>query len=103
VNVPNAGGYVKNLPADGIVEVPAKVDSAGVHPLQVGPLPEPLAALCRQQITIQRLIVEAYRERSRDLLLQALVLDPIVDSVDRAERMLDYMLDLQSDYLPAFD
>lgn len=102
VNVPNAGGYIENLPRDGVVEVPALVDSKGVHPLQVGPLPEPLAALCRPQITVQRLIVEAYRRRSRDLLLQALLLDPIVDSARRAEEMLDYMLDLQSDYLPAF-
>ena len=103
VNVPNADGYVENLPRDAVVEVPALVDSKGVHPLQVGPLPEPLAALCRQQITVQRLIVEAYRERSRDLLLQALLLDPVVDSTKRAEEMLDYMLDLQTEYLPAFD
>jgi len=34
--------------------------------------------------------------------LQCLLLDPVVDSVSRAEKMLDYMLDLQRDFLPEF-
>ena len=102
VNVLNAGGYVENLPREAVVEVPAVVDAAGVHPQTVGPLPEGLAALCRTQVSIQRLLVEAYRRRSRKLLLQALLLDPCVDSVRRAEAMLDTMLELQKDYLPTF-
>ena len=32
VNVPNTGGYVENLPREAVVEVPAVVDAAGVHP-----------------------------------------------------------------------
>ena len=102
VNVPNTGGYVENLPREAVVEVPAVVDAAGVHPQTVGPLPEGLAALCRTQVSIQRVLVEAYRRRSRKLLLQALLLDPCVDSVRRAEAMLDTMLELQKDYLPRF-
>ena len=34
--------------------------------------------------------------------LQALVLDPVVDSIGRAEKMLDEMLKLQSEFLPSF-
>jgi alpha-galactosidase/6-phospho-beta-glucosidase family protein len=67
-----------------------------------GPLPEALAAFCRTQVSIQRLLIEAYRQRSRRLLLQALLLDPCIDSVRRAEEMLDAMLELQKDYLPQF-
>ncbi len=102
VNVPNSGGYVENLPSDAVVEVPAVVDAEGVHPRCVGPLPEALASLCRTQVSIQKLIVEAYRTGSKNLLLQALLLDPVVDSAERAERMLDHMLKLQKDYLPSF-
>ena len=61
-----------------------------------------LLAFCRTQASIQKLVVEAYRERSRNLLLQALLLDPVVTSVANAEQMLDHMLELQKDYLPAF-
>jgi alpha-galactosidase len=103
VNVLNTGKYVENLSNDAVVEVPAVVDAKGVHPEQVGPLPEALAAFCRTQISIQILLIEAYRQHSKKLLLQALLLDPVVDSLRRAEDMLDYMLELQKDYLPSFE
>ena len=102
VNVMNTGKYVENLSTDAVVEVPAIVNATGVHPERVGPLPEALAAFCRTQVSIQLLLIEAYRQRSKKLLLQALLLDPVVDSVERAEKMLDYMLELQKDYLPSF-
>ena len=102
VNVPNTEGYIENLPLNAIVEVPATVDAAGVHPIKVGPIPEALAAFTRTQISIQLLLVEAYKKRSKNLLLQALLLDPVVDSCERAEKMLDYMLELQSEFLPEF-
>ena len=102
VNVPNRGGFVPGLPQDVVVEVPAWVDGAGVRPEVLDPLPEAITAFCRTQASIQKLLVEAYRERSRNLLLQALLLDPVVDSVKNAEALLDDMLTLQRDYLPAF-
>jgi len=102
VNVLNTGSYVENLPTNAVIEVPAIVNATGIHPEQVGPLPEALAAFCRTQISIQLLLIEAYRKQSKKLLLQALLLDPVVDSVKRAEEMLDYMLELQKDYLPTF-
>jgi alpha-galactosidase len=103
VNVPNDGYYVENLERDSIVEVPARVDGNGIHPERIGPLPEAIAAFCRTQVSIQKILVEAYAKRSKNLLLQALLLDPVVDSVQRAERMLDEMLELQKDFLPSFE
>lgn len=102
VNVLNTGKYIENLPTDAVVEVPAVVNATGVHPVHVGPLSEALAAFCRTQVSIQLLLIEAYRDHSKKLLLQALLLDPVVDSIQRAEEMLDHMLELQKDYLPEF-
>jgi alpha-galactosidase len=102
VNVLNSEGYIENLPRDGVIEVPARADAKGVHPLHVGPLPEPWAAYIRTQFSIISLVTEAYRTRSKKLLLQALLLDPNVNSITAASKMLDEMLDLQRDYLPAF-
>ncbi len=102
VNVPNTGGYLAELPPTAVIEAPALVDSSGVHPQPVGPIPEALAAFSRTQCSIQQLVVEAYRERSKKLLLQALLIDPVVNSVANAEKMLDDMLALQQDYLPEF-
>ncbi|MFB3882625.1 MAG: alpha-glucosidase/alpha-galactosidase [Armatimonadota bacterium] len=102
VNVPNTEGYVAELPRDAVVEVPATIDGKGVHPQKIGPIPEGLAAFCRTQCSIQKLLVQAYRERSKNLLLQTLLLDPVVDSVGNAERLMEDMLKLQKDYLPEF-
>jgi len=103
VNIPNDGSAVSNLPEDAIVEIPALVDAKGLHPVKVGPLPEPIAAICRTQITIQKLLVEAYAKRSKKLLLQALAIDPVVDSIPRAQKLMDEMLRIESDYLPEFE
>ena len=102
VNVLNADGYVNNLPRDAAVEVPAVVDAKGVHPQHIGDLPEICAAVIRTQCSIQKLLLEAYRTRSKRLLLQALLLDPVVNSASKAEAMLDDMLELQKEFLPAF-
>ena len=58
--------------------------------------------MMRTQFSIISLLTEAYRSRSRKLLLQALLLDPTVNSITAASRMLDEMLVLQSDFLPSF-
>lgn len=102
VNVLNTDSYIENLPVDVVVEVPAMVDAQGLHPQHVGALPEAFAAHMRPQYSIHRLLTEAYRTRSRRLLLQALLLDPVVDSITSAERLLDEMLAIQKDYLPEF-
>ncbi|MBT4503394.1 MAG: hypothetical protein HOC74_37030 [Gemmatimonadetes bacterium] len=102
VNVLNTHSYIHNLPPTAAVEIPARVDGDGLHPIEVGALPEPFAELIRRQCTICELLTEAYRTRRRQLLLQALLLDPCVDGSVAAEEMLGHMLELQADFLPEF-
>jgi alpha-galactosidase len=102
VNVLNTAGYIENLPRNAVVEIPAMCDGAGIHPLHVGPLPEVPASFIPTQLSIQRLITEAYRTKSKKLLLQALLLDPVVNSITDAENLLDEMLQLQQEFLPEF-
>ena len=101
VNVLNTGGFIENLDREGCIEVPATVDGRGVHPDAVGRLPEGFAALVRHQQSIQRLVVQAFAERSRKLLLQALLMDPASPAgASQTERMMDTLLGLQAAYLP---
>jgi len=102
VNVLNTDGYIANLPRDACIEVPATVDRRGIQPLHVGEIPETFAAMMRPHFAIHSLVTEAYRTGSKRLLLQALLLDPVVDSISAAERLLDEMLLLQRDFLPTF-
>lgn len=101
VNLINEG-IITNLPPDVFVEAPAVVDGSGIHPLCTGALPKPLAAFCRRDIDQMELIVEAAVKGHRNLVLQAMLLDPVIDSVRVAEQVLDEMMVAQKDYLPQF-
>ena len=101
VNIPN-NGIIPNLPDDMVVEVPAMCDARGLHAVQMAPLPESIAALMRTQASIHRLLVEAFAEKSKQKLLQAILLDPTVDSYRQAVLMMNEMLELQKELLPEF-
>ena len=101
VDIPNEG-YIANLPEAAIVEVPGVVSRFGIRGVGVGPLPEPIAALCRTQITVASLAVDAAVLGSRELMLQALLVDPMVNDMDQAKALMEEMLELQAEYLPQF-
>jgi alpha-galactosidase len=101
VNLPNQG-YIPNLPEGAIVEVPAMVNGAGVQGIGVGPLPEAIAELCRREITVARLGVDAAVNGDRQAALQCLLLDPVIRDMDVAQRVLDDYLEAYREYLPQF-
>ncbi len=101
LNLPNQG-FITNLPAGAIVEVPGTVSGWGVRGLGVGELPRGIAELCRRQIEVQELVVEAAVTGSRSLALQALLHDPLVPSARAATAILDDLLRLEADALPMF-
>jgi alpha-galactosidase len=101
VNIPNQAN-IANLPDQAIVEVPALIGGSGVHGIGMGTLPRALQALCRLQITIQELAVEAALTGSKELALQALVLDPTVPNPETARKVLEALLEAHAPYLPKF-
>jgi alpha-galactosidase len=98
VNILN-DGFIDNLPRDVVVEVPALIDSSGVHGVQLGALPKGIAGLMSHQVAVLDLTAEAVISCSRDLALQALLMDPVVHSARAAEQTLDVMLSLQKQWL----
>ncbi len=98
VNVPNRG-LISQLPEFIVVEVPARVSATGVEGIALGALPSGFAGLLTNQIAVHDLTAEAILTGSRELVLQALLVDPVVDKVAAAEELVDVMLALQSDYL----
>lgn len=98
VNIMN-DGFIDNLPRDLVVEIPAMVDRNGVHGVCLGRLPAGIAGLLMNQVAVHDLTVEAVLHKSRDLALQALLVDPVVDSLRGAEQMLETILKRQQAYL----
>lgn len=102
VNIPN-GGSISWLPEDTIVEVPAMVDGSGIRGLQIDNLPLPIAELMRREANLVELVVDAAVTGDKQLALQALLLDPMIDDIDRARAILDDYLQSFAPYLPQFD
>ncbi len=100
-NLPNQG-QIPNLPPGAAVETPVLVDGAGVHPVHVGPLPEAVAELCRREISVAQLCVDAAVEGDRRKALQCLLLDPMVGDIEQAGQILDDYLTTYKEYLPQF-
>jgi alpha-galactosidase len=101
VNVPNVG-QIANLPMGAIVETPAVVDGLGVHGVAVGSLPAGVAELCRREITVAQLAVDAAVRGDRQLALQCLLLDPVITDLDVGKRILEDYLEMYRELLPQF-
>ncbi len=95
-------GNIPNLPYDAIVEVPIVIDAGGIHPLKMQPLPESLAKYLTLLLQVQKLAVDAAVTGSRELALQALLLEPSVTSAKAAGKMFDEFLEVHRDVLPDY-
>jgi alpha-galactosidase len=96
--VPN-DGFIEYLPGKQVVEVPAVVDKDGVHGVRLDSFPMPFAGLLMNQVAVNDLTTEAVLTGSKDAVLHALLVDPVVTSVRAAKEMLDTILMLQEPYL----
>jgi alpha-galactosidase len=94
-------GAIPNLPSDLAVEVPVVADAVGLHPVSLGPLPEPMAKMLSLQAGVQQLAVEAAVHASRELALQALLIDPVMSSSDAALKILDELWEINRPYIRA--
>ncbi|MFQ5419569.1 MAG: hypothetical protein ACE5EY_04320, partial [Anaerolineae bacterium] len=101
VNLPNQG-YITNLPGGAIVEIPGLVNGMGVQGVGVGSLPEGIAELCRREITVTQLCVDAAVNGDRQAALQCLLLSPGITDMDVAQQILDDYLTTYRKFLPQF-
>jgi alpha-galactosidase len=101
LNIPNRG-YIPNLPDDAIVEVPGMISAFGFQGLAFPPLPDGIAEMCRRELALSSLIVDACFKGDRGLALQAMLLDPMVTDIDTARAILDDLLKSFAEYLPQF-
>ncbi|MHA1703664.1 MAG: family 4 glycosyl hydrolase, partial [Promethearchaeota archaeon] len=84
VNLPN-DDVITNLPKDLVIEVPAIVNKQGLQAVNIGEYPKGLAALLRNQASVQDLVVEAIIKKSKEIAFQALLLDSTIESASKAE------------------
>jgi 6-phospho-beta-glucosidase len=91
VNVIN-NGSVPGMPDDSCVEIPCMVDKRGVRPMQVDRPDIDMLGLMQLVSAYENLTVEAAMEGSYNKALRALNLNPLVPSLEVAEKILkDYI------------
>lgn len=98
-------GLITNLPEGCCVEVPVFVDRQGFHPTRVGTLPTVCAALCRSNISVQELAVEAALSGDYEAAYHACLLDPVTAAVlapHEIRNMVDEMFEAEMQWLPQF-
>lgn len=92
-------GAISNLPGDLAVEIPIIVDKDGIHKVHIGRLPDAVSAILSLQIGAQQMAVTAAVNGSREAALQALLVDPAVNSTAAAERVLDRLWKINQPYI----
>ncbi|MCV9877402.1 6-phospho-alpha-glucosidase [Brenneria izbisi] len=93
-------GAINNFDDDAMVEIPCLVGSHGPEPLQVGTIPTFQKGLMSQQVAVEKLVVEAWVERSYQKLWQAISLSKTVPSASVAKAILDELIEANRDYWP---
>jgi 6-phospho-beta-glucosidase len=101
VNVRN-DGRVKDWPADWVLEMPARVDRQGVHPLPADPLPPTCFGLIAAVKMYELLTVQAAVHGDKNAAYQALLAHPLGPSADKVQEVLDDILEMNKQWLPQF-
>jgi alpha-galactosidase len=101
INIINHGA-IPNLPENAVVDIPAVAVGGRVRGIHVGALPLACAELCRRQVTLHELVVQATLAGDRQLVLQAMCLQPQVRSLAQARAIVDDFLKEYSAELPQF-
>ncbi len=101
VNTPHAGA-VAGWPEDWVLEMPCRVERAGITPLDADPLPAACFGLLAQVKAYELLAVEAAVHGDRRAAYQALLVHPLGPKADRVQAVLDDMLETHRLHLPRF-
>ena len=97
--VPNEGA-VPNFDPTAMVEVPCIVGSNGYEKICQGPIPQFQKGMMEQQVSVEKLVVEAWVEGSYQKLWQALTLSKTIPSAAVAKQILDELIEANKDFWP---
>lgn len=98
-------GTIENLPFDACVEIPVIADKNGYTRTFKGKMPSAPATLCSYTANIENLVFEAFLEKSKAKVIQAVALDPLcsaVLSLEEVTNMCEEIFEANKDYLSEY-
>ena len=93
-------GALSNFDPTAMVEVPCIVGSNGPEKIVQGKIPQFQKGLMEQQVSVEKLTVEAWIEGSYQKLWQAITLSRTVPSAKVAKAILDDLIEANKDFWP---
>ena len=93
-------GALSNFDPTAMVEVPCLVGSNGPEKIVQGKIPQFQKGLMEQQVSVEKLTVEAWIEGSYQKLWQAITLSRTVPSASIAKAILDDLIEANKDFWP---
>lgn len=93
-------GAIANFDPSAMVEVPCLVGKSGPEPLCMGKIPQFQKGLMEQQVSVEKLVVEAWIEHSYLKLWQAITMSKTVPSASVAKAVLDDLIEANRGYWP---
>jgi 6-phospho-beta-glucosidase len=101
VDVRNDGTLPGLADAD-VVEVPARIDRDGAHPIPQAPLSPSQFELVSRIKAYERLVIRAADSGNTDVARAALAANPLAGDPDHADDLLDAVLEANARWLPRF-
>jgi 6-phospho-beta-glucosidase len=95
-------GALPGLAADDVVEIPARIDRDGAHPLPLEPLAPELLDLVVRVKAYERLAVRAAVSGDAALARAALAANPLAGGAELAGRLFDAIVETNERWLPQF-
>ncbi len=95
-------GALPDLPDTAVVEVPARIDRDGAHPLPLAPLAPELRGLVQAVKAYEELAIAAAVSGDEQIALKALLANPLVPDLQAAEGLLDAIIEVNLRFLPKF-
>lgn len=93
-------GAIANFDDTAMVEVPCIVGSNGPEPITQGEIPRFQKGLMEQQVAVEKLVVEAWEEGSRQKLWQALTLSRTVPNGRVAKELMEELVEANKEFWP---
>jgi 6-phospho-beta-glucosidase len=101
VNVRNDGA-LPDVADDAVVEILARIDRDGAHPIPLGPVAPEMLGLVEHAKAYERLAVQAATTGDRTIALKALMTNPLVRDYRTAVPLLEALLEANRQHLPRF-
>ncbi|HHX69535.1 MAG: 6-phospho-alpha-glucosidase [Miniphocaeibacter sp.] len=93
-------GIIVNMQDDAMVEVVCELGTNGPRPMSIGKIPQFYLGLLVNQVSSEKLLVDAYFENSYQKALEAFTINRLVNDAKKARKILDALIDANKGMWP---